>query len=101
MAKDADDYLVAFKQEMMLNANFYILRRHEDVTPKGHDRIDGLIVIANSPKQARKLAHDQAKKDGGDNEPEIWLESKLTSCKQFGKWQYNRPRVIMTDCTNG
>lgn len=93
--------LVKFKLENNFQPVFYLLAWKDGVPPPGYDRIDALIVVAKNPNQARALAHKQATKDGGDNQPDAWLDSKFTSCHIIGAWQFKRPGVIMTSCSNG
>lgn len=67
----------------------------------GWDENRGFVVVAESPRGARKIA---AQRVSGDEPHEIWLDPKQTKCEQVGGYTtgaFRKPQIVLTDFLAG
>jgi len=64
-----------------------------------YDQTLGLVVIAATPTQARKLAFGTTLEEG-PSAAKVWLHSKLTSCHRIGV-THRKEQVVLRDVHEG
>lgn len=83
--------------------NLYLLTR-KPPTDEAHTRAKydvalGFAVAAEWPKQARRLAAEQAGDEGGIT----WLDARYSTCERIATYVVGKPkaRVVLRDFYNG
>lgn len=79
--------------------NLYLLRRKTDL--RSYDVANGFVVRAETPSKARRAILD-SEFEIGDEGPEVWTDTRRSSCKKIGVAPDNAPRgIVLRDFRNG